>query len=479
MLNGLTEKYHIFASTLDQADVSAMQVQIERDGDKAKLLKEHVFQFDFLNDEFSDEKLPKDLLDILQDDKKRAKLIIYINPPYAEAATASTVKGTGNNKSKVATDNKTWSKYRKEIGKAGNEVFAQFLTRIYREISGTTIANFSKLKNLQSSNFIDFRRVFQPKLERLFIVPAKSFDNVAGSFPIGFFIWNTKKKELFTSIDADVFDMDGLFIHKKTIKNIENTKYINDWYKNFYDNKGEEIGVMNTRGNDFQNQNYIRITTQNNLNHTNIITKNNLIESCIYLSVRHCIEANWLNDRDQFFIPYNEWEQDEEFKSDCLTFALFNKQNHIIGKDNINYWIPFMEEEVGAKGLYRSHFMTDFIQGKIKQTKEADLFDDNTKQDNKPLTFSLQAQEVFSAAKELWKYYHQTAGSDDNKDKYDANASYYDIREFFQGRDARTGRMNNSSPDEKYNDLVSSLRLKEKELGDKIAKKVYQYGFLR
>jgi hypothetical protein len=53
------------------------------------LLENHVFQFDFLNDEFS--KLPQNLQDIINDEEKRKKLIIYINPPYAEATNAKTV----------------------------------------------------------------------------------------------------------------------------------------------------------------------------------------------------------------------------------------------------------------------------------------------------------------------------------------------------------------------------------------------------
>jgi hypothetical protein len=47
------------------------------------LLENHVFQFDFLNDDFS--KLPQSLQDIINDEEKRKKLIVYINPPYAEA----------------------------------------------------------------------------------------------------------------------------------------------------------------------------------------------------------------------------------------------------------------------------------------------------------------------------------------------------------------------------------------------------------
>ena len=93
MLNGLTNKYNIWASTLDQQDVDVMHDRIKNG---ANLLDSHVFQFDFLNDDFS--KLPAPLLDIINNPEKRKKLVIYINPPYAEATSSKTVTGTGKNK---------------------------------------------------------------------------------------------------------------------------------------------------------------------------------------------------------------------------------------------------------------------------------------------------------------------------------------------------------------------------------------------
>ena len=123
-------------------------------------------------------------------------MIIYINPPYAEATTATTVTGKGQNKKKVAISNKTYEKYKDVIGKASNELFAQFFIRIYKELSGCILAEFSKLKILQAGNFAVFRDVFLAELKKMFVVPADTFDNVKGQFPIGFMIWNTDKKEI-------------------------------------------------------------------------------------------------------------------------------------------------------------------------------------------------------------------------------------------------------------------------------------------
>ena len=70
LLNGLTNKYNIWASTLDKADVDVMKDRIKNG---ANLLESHVFQMDFLNDEFAD-KCPKDLLDIINSPEKRKKI---------------------------------------------------------------------------------------------------------------------------------------------------------------------------------------------------------------------------------------------------------------------------------------------------------------------------------------------------------------------------------------------------------------------
>ncbi|MCS7076304.1 MAG: hypothetical protein NZ455_06330, partial [Bacteroidia bacterium] len=72
---------------------------------------------------------------------------------------------------------------------------------------------------------------------------------------------------------------------------------------------------------------------------------------------------------------------------------------------------------------------------------------------------------------ELWKYYHKQPNCN-------VNASLYDIKEYFQGRDKK-GKMNHKSSDETYMKLITNLREKLKQLADKIEPKVYEYEFLR
>jgi len=521
LLNGLTNYRNVWASTLDKQDVDVMKDRISNGW---SMFENHVFQFDFLNDDFS--KCPQELQDILNDGEKRKKLVIYINPPYAEAATTKTISGTGENKTNVAVTQKTYEKYLDSIGIAGRELFAQFFIRIYCEISGCILAEFSKLKMLQAPNFDGFRNVFRAKLEKLFVVPAKTFDNVKGNFPIGFFIWNTVPYSVNSnetsscgnifSVDADAYDENGIFLQKRTFTTISDFKSINDWIITTRNRTDEKpIGFMYANGADFQHNsfNYI-INNKSQLPHPRgtVVSTKNILEIAIYLAVRHCIEQSWLNDRDQFLFPKDGWQSDKEFQSDCIIYTLFHGQNRISaevslsgltrqsgeerdsrvkrGNDTIvkrgndmiftNHWIPFTEQQVGSKKAFKSTFMSDFIKdflaGKIDVAStmlsdQSELFDKKTPSPF-PSQFSLskEAQAVYDSGLELWKYYH-------SQPKANPDAAFYDIRKFFQGESK--GRMNNTSDDERYNELIGDLRKKMKLLAKKIEVKVYEYSFLK
>ena len=114
--------------------------------------------------------------------------------------------------------------------------------------------------------------------------------------------------------------------------------------------------------------------------------------------------------------------------------------------------------------------MTDFINGKLKTESTTNLFSSEITNNN-PLQFSEEAKEVFNAGRELWKYYHA-------QKNINVNASFYDIREHFQGRNDQ-GRMNSKSTDEKYTNLLYELREKLNFLAEKITPKIYEYEFLK
>lgn len=481
LLNGLTNYDRVWASTLDKQDVDVM---MDRIANGWSMAENHVFQFDFLNDDFT--KCPEELQEILNDPEKRKKLVVYINPPYAEAGNIRQLSGTGKNKEDVAVNTKTYDKYLSEIGIAGRELYAQFFIRISRELSGCVLAEFSKLKVLQAPNFKEFRKAFNAKLEKLFVVPARTFDNVKGSFPIGFFVWRTEEEndnaisiESKYSAIADAYDSDGVFLCIKKFSPEDDTiGNIGKWVLSHKDDTGNHLGFMSNGRNDFQNQSLVYFMNDRAQMPTPRgwwITPNNLVVMAIFVAVRHCIEATWLNDRDQFLYPNDGWKTDKEFQTDCLIFTLFHGQNRISSQQGINYWIPFTRDQVGCKKTFKSTFMVDYLNGKIKPAEGQGLFDDGTGvetcHDASLQNMSPEAQAVYDAGLALWRYYHTQPNAL-------ADASFYDIRLHFQGTNDK-GTMNAKSDDETYTELVTTLREKMKLLAKRIEPKVYEYGFLK
>ena len=470
LLAGLTNKYNIYASTLDQADVNVMHERIEHG---ANLLKNHVFQFDFLNDDFT--KLPQSLQDIINDEEKRKKLIVYINPPYAEHGNRTTFSGDGDHKASVATTSNVYNKFNKIVGTATRELFAQFFLRIHDDIQDCILASFSTLKHINSQNFLKFRHYFKGYYAKGFICEANTFDNVKGKFPIGFLIWNLSKKNEINQVETDIINENGEFMGVKSFYSFGAKDFISSWLRKFYDKNNSVIGYLILPGVDMQQQNGVYITlkpTNSDIaqHKTAIITQRNLIIMTVYLAIRQLIRPVWLNNRDQFLHPNNFWESDTDFQNDCLAYSLFDGQNKVTSKDNTNHWIPFTEQEVNAQNKFESHFMTDFINGKIKVEEEVVLFG-SASSPNQKREFSAEAKAVFDAGRELWSYYHK-------QPNVNVNASLYDIREYFQGRNEK-GRMNSKSNDAHYMQLIGELRNQLNFLADKIKPKIYEYEFLK
>ena len=478
---GLTNKYNVWASTIDQADVDVMKDQIKNTN--FQLLENHVFQFDFLNDDFS--KLPEGLRDIINDEEKQRKLVIYINPPYAEHGNRSTITSSGKHKSKVAITTKIYEEFSKEVGKSAcRELYIQFFLRIKKYLGKGILASFSTLKYINAKDSIRFRNYFLAEFKKGFICKSSTFDNVTGQpFPIGFLIWDLGVHKHIDTINVDIIDGENP-IGKKAFYHQTDGTYLSDWFKQYSERTHNELGSLRVQGSDFQQQNNISVSsvpTENDIEQRTFtyINSNNIFPVAVYFSVRRSIEGTWINNRDQFLYPNDGWKKDKEFLSNCLTYMLFHESNTVQSGLGINHWIPFAEKEVDAKDRFTSHFMIDFIKGKScnvgqsQQNKQQELFSIETESlvPTEPLEFSPEAQAVFDAGRELWRYYHSQLN-------VNVNGSLYDIREFFKGRDDK-GKINNTCDDEVFNELYSKLSSSLDVLAPKIERKVFDYGFLK
>lgn len=474
---------NIYMSTLDQADVDVMKAT-------KTCVAATRFQYDYLNDDITEDgkidytltnKVPQSLRDAIAQGKK---ILVLINPPYAEAGTGV----DSGNKEGVASTMMT--EVMEEFGYAKRELFAQFLVRIYREIPTATIAVFSKLKYVTSPNFEEFRAIWNAKYLGGFVVDCKAFEGLKGNFPIGFLIWKTeqlsKTKIPIVDVLADVLNKKAEPIGEKCFYNLPTENLLTKWVDRPKPNKTMAVPLKNailpaTKTKDirglFWSDNaigslYAHASDMQNANLTALLSSGysspgaffvnheNLWQVAAIFTVRLITKKTWLNDRDQFLQPTEPLT--EEFKNDCLVWMLFNGSNLTASANDlewngkkwsiVNHFIPFTEEEVNAPERFESDFMVQYMAGK---------------------KFSPEAKRVLAEGKKLWQAYFAHTDVHTVREELKLNRAdvgWYQIRKALEARNASGDfpPVSFSPFKEAYNALT-----------DKLQPMVYELGFLK
>ena len=480
---------NIYMSTLDQADVDVMKAT-------KTCVAAQRFQYDYLNDDITAEgatdytltnKIPEGLRKAIAEGKK---ILVLINPPYAEATNFENIaKGIeAENKIGVAKT-KIAATSMQDYGKASNELFTQFLARIATEIPTATIAMFSTMKYVNAPNFEKFRQVWNAKYLGGFVVHNKAFEGLTGKFPIGFLIWKTNQnatvKTPITEVPVDVLDKNAKEIGAKLFYNLPNNTFLNVWLNRPKANKIDVIPLKNAISpsetnprvknwsnkaiaymycgvNDLQHAEQQTIIFSSPYGGGNgfYINPENIWQAAIIFSIRRLVKPTWLNDRDQFLQPTEPLT--DEFKNDCLIWMLFNRcqraasANDLEWNDKkwsiVNHFIPFTEAEVNAPERFESDFMVQYLADK---------------------KLSAEAQLVLAEGKILWQAYFANTDVRTVRDELKLNRAdvgWYQIRKALQAR--------NASGD------FAPVSFKPFEtayaaLTEKLQPKVYELGFLK
>ncbi|MCL6258326.1 hypothetical protein M3O96_04460 [Aquiflexum sp. TKW24L] len=478
---------NIYMSTLDSADIDVMKAT-------KTCVAAQRFQYDYLNDDITEDgridysltnKVPESLRKAIAEGKK---ILVLINPPYAEAGSSDTISG-GEHKTDVAKTK--IAKHLPDYGYATRELFTQFIGRIAKEIPTSTIAIFSKLKYVNAPNFEKFRELWNAKYLGGFVVHSKSFEGLKGEFPIGFLVWQTNQnsdiKSSIVEISTEVYDKNVKPIGEKTFYNFPNNYFLSEWIsrpkpieidslplKNAItpatvtkDLRGKKwveggIGSMLSNSNMLQNAGTLTAIFSSGFGSAGafFIIPENLWKVAIVFSVRRLIKQTWLNDRDQFLQPSEPLT--EEFKNDCLVWMLFNGSNLTAGADDlewngkkwslVNHFIPFTETEVNAPDRFESDFMVEYMAGK---------------------DFSEEAASVLLAGKSLWQSYFAHTDVRSVRDELKLNrpdAGWYQVRKALQARNA-----SGDFPPVSFKAFETAY----KTLTEKLQPQVYSLGFLK
>jgi hypothetical protein len=477
---------NLFMSTLDAEDIEVMKAT-------KTCSASHRFQYDYLNDDITDfgeidynisKKVPKALRDAIGAKKK---ILVLINPPYAEAANADNVNEEDRSEAKKGVATTRVASCMGDQGYGSRELFIQFLVRIAKEIPTAKIAVFSKLKYVNAPNFEQFRDTWNAKYMGGFIVHSKAFDGLTGDFPIGFLIWastqRSKTKTPIVQIETSVINKEGTFIGLKNFYNIPAANLLGDWIdrpkpndidalplKNALtpttsvkDVRGKKwadgaIGGMMSKGSDMQNAATSTAIFSSGYCSAGglLITDDNLWQVGVVFAARTLIKKTWQNDRDQLLAPQKKLS--DEFISDCLIWTLFHGNNLSASANGIqwsgqkwnlvNHFIPYKEDEVNSPGRFESNFMTDYLAGQ---------------------KISTIAQEVLDAGRPLWATYFEEKDPRSVREKYmlgRPDVGWYQIRNALALRGTVAGEISESF-NQAYIKLAGKLR-----------PRIYSYGML-
>ncbi len=476
---------NIFMSTLDQADVDVMKAS------RTCVAATH-FQYDYLNDDIDDfgnidysitNKLPKALQQAIADVNAKKvgakKILVLMNPPYAEVGTGA----ASGNKAGVAST-KFANNSMSEYGKASNELFTQFVARVHQEIPTATLAMFSKLKYINAPNFEQFRLRWKAKYLGGFVVHSKAFDGLSGNFPIGFLVWDTSKKQVIKEVEAEALDKAADWVGEKRFYNLPNSTYLNVWLKRPRTNKTpvlplknaitpatseprvktsaeSAIAYMYCGKNDMQHaaQQTVLFSSAYGQADGFYLTPENLWQAAIIFSVRRLIKPTWLNDRDQFLQPTEPLKP--SFKTDCLIWMLFNGSNLTASANGlewngkqwsiVNHFIPFTETEVNSPKRFESDFMVQYLADK---------------------SLSKEAQAVLDAGREIWRAYFSSNFERKIRDEYKLNrpdVGWYQIRKALEMK----GKNDGAEFD------FSTFKTAYDALSKKLRPQVFELGFLK
>lgn len=381
-------KQYCYLSTLEQMDVDICKIKGF----------ENSVQFDYLkNDEQPKWKYKGSLLDINEICKREnRKLMIIMNPPYQlkkefknNLAIEFFNKVVKLNPSVIVFYYETKSFYGDEINHYINSNY-KIVSHIFSNAKTTFLLSewpisqviFDKENGVEiSKNHIELQRY---ELEKDSFVYKRNY------------IYDTTRPNLFKEL-------------KSTIKKLEtgmilgNVSYLNDVIK---------IG-------------------NGGINRGNNVTTGN---------IKFCLLSKGLifNTHHKYFelnsnvYKGNIEDISEELFNDAIMYSLFYKGIMFTNKEQKNYIMPFTADELGCnKNDLNVLFPEQMEQDLFSESESIAPFD--FRKFLTQFNFSKEAKDLYSAALEVFKYYHKSEEYAHNRDW---NDSFYDITNAIMGKDA-------------------------------------------
>ena len=390
---------NLYLSTLHKSDLDIIE---SRNNYGQQLIK---FQYDFLNDDISEDgllvvdrfKLHPGLIDAFKNNKK---IIIFMNPPYSMGGNLKLNVGSkGKKDSKKTLINKAMKA--KKLGSACSQLYLQFLYRIISiketyNLTNLHLAFFSKPGFLTSVAYKKFRELFLNNFTFVHgeLIKSSLFSGASNWWAVSFSIFKSGKTPLSERLDFnfDICETNSEFAMEKTkskiIYNLDNKLALDSWVKQPTVNlsMGKKLGLslkggLNYEATEIKHSNLIIGSIHAGYNsmrgneqycgiysgmfsYGNPIIKENFYKAIIsFVAKRSMMKVQkWFDDSTEYSPPT---VLDEKFVSDCLIYSLFNANSNQTsiregGYYIINEWFWLSNEFI--KNLSNENF-DDIVYG--------------------------------------------------------------------------------------------------------------------
>lgn len=381
-------KQYCYLSTLEQMDVDICKIKGF----------ENSVQFDYLkNNEQPKWKYKGTLLDINEICKReKRKLMIVMNPPYQR------VKGKKNN------------------------LAIEFFNKILA-LNPDVIVFYYMTESFLRDEIEHYKKSGYKIISHIFSNAKTTF--LLKEWPISQVIFD---KEKGLKINDNAINADRYELEKGKFNYIKTYSYNNSRPGLIY-KINEEI-EKNENGLPLGNYSYPTAGYSINLTNKSSDTKKLITQNNIY----YCLLSkglifnthNHYFERNQYVYKGEVSEISNELKNDAIMMALFYKNCAFSNKGQKNYVMPFSADELGCnKNDLNVLFPEESEQTLFTADIKEKPFDFRLFMDN--LDFSKEAKDLYIAALEVFKYYHNCK---DYLNK-DYNDSYYDITNVIMGKD--------------------------------------------
>ena len=512
----------LISSTVEAPDIKAMKNR----GWGGK----HVFQHDFLNDNAPSPLFPEGQLSavpkaVQQELRAQAaagkRLVFFINPPYGTAGVFQTYETEGTQQRSTLREGiaKTAVNEQMKAAKLGapsQQLYAQFMFQC-RQVAEQygfvdyTVALFSKPTFMSSGSYRKFRNWWYGghHYEGGFLFQASHFADVSGRWGISFTVWSGGGGSMTrTDVDlparlADVADFAVVRTGGKTIYNSDGRE-ASKWAREpARGKKGVDVpqmssglkvsqkgsgkwcsgalGYMADKSNClmYSNDETYWLPSPSSRNRGYPVLPSNWRRAVALYGARKLVKGDWINDKDEYLVPYTALPGYEQWVDDCHVYALLHRANNCTAMRDVNYkgkswriknnwfWKTRAEVEAAADRPKCGLIYSD------AQHEQDDAYFAKLLADGK-LNLSADAQEILDDLNELWEwslpfreeFYAEQPITDKKPDLHlmAHDAGVYQLKHLWRAH---------------FPDRWAAVKKKHKKLAKRLAEGVYTYRFLK